>query len=214
MPPVDQPLRTVVYERIRAAILTGDLEPGAALSEADQAVQLGCSRTPVREAFQRLSREGLVEIAPKRGTFVAQLSLAKAREAFEFREAIEVPCARLAAIRRTPEQLERMRAALPGEGGDSYEGGLAFHGLVAEAASNSYLLNAFHSASATVALASRVAARSAPEHAPASHAPILEAIEAGDADGAEAAMRTHIRNHYERLVKAMTDMAAAPARAA
>lgn len=182
--------------------MNGSLEPGAAISEADQARRLGgLSRTPVREALQMLAREGLVEILPKRGTLVARLTARDAREGFELREAVEAACAGLAASRRTDEQLRRMESLIDDPSG-SYELGVSFHSLVAEAANNSYLREVFETAAGRIALASRMAANlSSDAHGPGeTHRAIYEAIAAGDAAGAEQAMRRHIQHHYRQLV--------------
>lgn len=83
------PLASRAYERLRADILYARLRPGELLSENQLAQQLSVSRTPVREAIQRLAREGLVRVLPQRGSRVALLSLQRIREALFVREAVE-----------------------------------------------------------------------------------------------------------------------------
>lgn len=193
-------LREQAYDAIKGRILDGGLMPGDALSESEWAETLGISRTPVREAFQMLSIEGLVEILPKRGTLVARLSVRDVRESFELREAIEGYAARLAAERRSEEQLAAMRATLRAID-DPYSTGASFHGLVVEASDNAYLLDSFTSAEGRIDLASRLATRATGSGSVStSHEEVLEAIERGDAEAAEAAMRRHLREHARNLI--------------
>jgi len=194
-------LRARAYEAIKEEILRGELRPGDAISEAEQALALGISRTPIREALQQLAAEGLVEVFPKRGTLVARLSARDVRESFELREAIEGACARLAAERRTDADLAAMRAALGGK--PSYQRGATFHGLLVAAADNRYLRTVFETTTGRIDLASRLAARSQNStHAPGStHEAVLTAIEAGDAEAAEQAMRQHLREHATFLIE-------------
>jgi DNA-binding GntR family transcriptional regulator len=83
------PLARRAYASLRADILYARLRPGELLSENQLAQQLAISRTPVREAIQRLAREGLVHVLPQRGSRVALLSLQRIREALFVREAVE-----------------------------------------------------------------------------------------------------------------------------
>jgi DNA-binding GntR family transcriptional regulator len=91
-------------EAIRSRIVSGEFEPGEALSATALAVKLGVSKTPIREAFLRLKAEGLIEIKPQRGTFVFDMSAEEVRDLCELREVLEVAAARF-AIRRRPEAL-------------------------------------------------------------------------------------------------------------
>ena len=97
-----QPLREVVTDALRKAILSRQLKPGERLIEEQVAADLGVSRNPVREALRMLEGEGLVEISPRRGASVTQVSEEEAQEIVEVRAALEGLCARLAARRCTP----------------------------------------------------------------------------------------------------------------
>ena len=200
-------LKDRAYHSIRAAILDGDLPPGAAISEAERAAALGVSRTPIREALQLLAREGLVEVFPKRGTLVSRLSARDVRESFELREAIETAAARLAARRRTAAELDLMRGALEqrlqaSASDDGYISGADFHRAVVAAAHNHYLLEAFDTTAGRIDLASRMAARVATDYAPdATHEAVLAAIEAGDSTAAESSMREHLHHHASSLLE-------------
>lgn len=85
----DPSLAAQVHARLRSDIVHARLRPGELLSENQQAFRLGVSRTPVREAIQRLVREGWVHVLPQRGTRVSLLSMARIREALFVREAVE-----------------------------------------------------------------------------------------------------------------------------
>ena len=78
-----------VFVQLRSDILHARLHPGQALSENQLAQELNVSRTPVREAVQRLAREGLVQVMPQRGSYVAFLSIRRIKDALFVREAVE-----------------------------------------------------------------------------------------------------------------------------
>jgi DNA-binding GntR family transcriptional regulator len=107
-------MREEVHGRLRDAILSVRLLPGQAVSENEIVDMLEVSRTPVREALQRLANEGLVHVVPQVGTFVARMDLARIREALFMREAIE--CAALARIpaRLDKAELQSLQAIIAG----------------------------------------------------------------------------------------------------
>lgn len=107
-----QPLREVVCETLREAIRTGVLKPGERLMEIQLAEELGVSRTPVREAIRKLELEGYVIMMPRRGTYVASLSIRDVNEVFEIRTSLDSLASGLAAERITAEELERLERLL------------------------------------------------------------------------------------------------------
>ena len=107
-----QPLREVVCETLREAIREGILQPGERLMEIQIAEELGVSRTPVREAIRKLELEGYVVMLPRRGTYVANLSIKDINEVFEIRSSIDALAAGLAAERITEDELEKMEHML------------------------------------------------------------------------------------------------------
>ena len=107
-----KPLREVVSEALRVAITDGTLKPGERLMEIQLAEELGVSRTPIREAIRRLELEGFLVMVPRRGTYVADLSIKDINEVFEIRTALDVLAAGLAAERITEEELEEMERLL------------------------------------------------------------------------------------------------------
>ncbi len=102
-------LNEQAYGRLKAEIMTGTLRPGQRLSASALAKRLGVSATPVREALQRLSNDGLVEVSPRRGTSVAEFTPQHVHETFHTRRIIEG--AAVADLSQVPEEtLERMEA--------------------------------------------------------------------------------------------------------
>ncbi len=107
-----KPLREVVAETLREAIVNGTLSPGERLMEIQLAEELGVSRTPVREAIRKLELEGFVVMIPRRGTYVADLSIKDINEVFEIRTALDVLAAGLAVERITEDELEQLERLL------------------------------------------------------------------------------------------------------
>ena len=103
-----KPLRDIVFEYLRESILKGKLEPAQRLMEVQLAEQLGVSRTPVREAIRKLELEGLVVMLPRKGAYVADVSLKDIIEVLEIRAALEGLAASVAAERMTDEDLEKL----------------------------------------------------------------------------------------------------------
>ena len=100
------PLRDVVFNTLREAILKGDLKPGERLMELQLAAKLGVSRTPIREAIRKLELEGLVLMIPRKGAEVAQITEKNMQDVLEVRKALEELSVQLACERITPEQVE------------------------------------------------------------------------------------------------------------
>lgn len=106
-----KPLRDVVFENLRTAILEGNLKAGQRLMEVQLADQLGVSRTPIREAIRKLELEGLVVMLPRKGAYVANMSFKDLIDVLEIRSSLEGLAASLAAERRRDEdiiELERV----------------------------------------------------------------------------------------------------------
>ncbi|TCL61118.1 DNA-binding GntR family transcriptional regulator [Kineothrix alysoides] len=105
------PLRDVVFNTLRKAILTGELKPGERLMEIHLANKLGVSRTPIREAIRKLELEGLVTMIPRRGAEVAQITEKSLKDVLEVRRALDALCAELACVRITSEEMEHLKEA-------------------------------------------------------------------------------------------------------
>jgi DNA-binding GntR family transcriptional regulator len=107
-----KPLREIVFESLREAIISGVLKPGERLMEIQLAEEMGVSRTPIREAIRKLELEGFVVMIPRKGAYVAGISLKDIADVFEIRAALEALAASLAAERITEEELEQMERLL------------------------------------------------------------------------------------------------------
>ncbi len=141
------PLRDVVFNTLRSAILTGKLKPGERLMEVHLSNQLGVSRTPVREAIRKLELEGLVTMIPRRGAQVAQITEKSLKDVLEVRRSLDMFIAELACMRITTEQLENLSEAAKAfeEATESTDiaiiakADVAFHDIIMEATGNTRL---------------------------------------------------------------------------
>jgi DNA-binding GntR family transcriptional regulator len=193
------------YEGLLAAIADGRLRPGERVRETSLAGELGISRTPIREALQRLARDGLIQLDARNGARVAELSLGAIQELYDLREILEGSTARLAALGATANNLQRLNAILEKEAahlGDPAT--LAklnklYHQTLCEAANNRYLASAVATFSTTLLLLgpTTLAAKQRAGESHAEHRAVVEAVAAGDAERAEALMRGHIRRARE-----------------
>lgn len=105
------PLRDVVFNTLRQAILRGELAPGERLMELQLAERLGVSRTPIREAIRKLELEGLVIMIPRKGAEVAKISEKSLREVLEVRRALEELAVELACERMTEDDIKELKEA-------------------------------------------------------------------------------------------------------
>lgn len=102
----------LAYAELRGRILSGDLPPGSRLAQYELAESLNMSITPLREAVRRLSSEGLVDVETHRDVRVAAMNSGEARQLFEVRLSLDPTAVRLAAARRTPEDVAAIQAAV------------------------------------------------------------------------------------------------------
>lgn len=102
------PLRDVIFNTLRDAIVAGDLKPCERLMEVELAEKMGVSRTPVREAIRKLETEGLVTMVPRKGTHVAELSIKDIMDVLEVRAALDALATELAARHIRQEHLRQL----------------------------------------------------------------------------------------------------------
>jgi DNA-binding GntR family transcriptional regulator len=107
-----KPLRELVLEALREAILNGTLQPRERLMEIQLAEELGVSRTPIREALRKLELEGFIIMIPRKGAYVADFSLRDLEDTFEVRKSLEGLAAELCAERATEEEIVEMEQLL------------------------------------------------------------------------------------------------------
>ena len=204
-----------VYDHVKRRIVANELPFGSKLTEDGLAKELGISRTPIREALNRLAQDRLVTVSPGRGAFVATFSFDDMVQLLEIRETLEGMAARLASKRITKETLEKLRqrlkAAAQKQEHNGYKGYLDadrdFHECVISACGNHQLSQLMKSLqdriqmlrSRSVMLPGR-ARKSFQEHME-----IIDALSARDPDLAEEKIRTHIRNVRGDLEIAMAN---------
>ena len=138
------PLRDVVFNTLRQAILTGELKPGERLMEIHLANKLGVSRTPIREAIRKLELEGLVIMIPRRGAEVAQITEKSMNDVLEVRRAMDALCVELACERISEQELKALGDACQAfeeavKGSDIKiiaQADVAFHDIIVQATGN------------------------------------------------------------------------------
>lgn len=199
-----KPLRELVFESLREAIITAQLKPGERMMEIQLAEEMGVSRTPVREAIRKLELEGLVVMVPRKGAYVAGLSLKDIADVFEIRRALEGLAAELAADRITEDELEKLERYLviiaeEIEGGDIekvVETDTQFHTLLYEASRNSRLSQTISNLREQIQRF-RTTSLSYPgrmKEALEEHRKIVEAISVRDGEAARLIAMEHIEN--------------------
>lgn len=212
---VEQPLEIEsvvdrVYVALRGRILDAGLPRGARLHQEDLAAELGVSRTPVREALRRLAAEGLVEMRTNRGARVADLVPDDIRTPYEARLVVEPGAARLAARRASGEREEAMRAAIAAQRAAvpdvhaTFDANRDFHLALVHASGNPFLVQIVeHLWLRRIGAPIYEHQAETPTRMRADadeHEQIVEAIEAGDARGAEALTRRHVADAMKRSV--------------
>ena len=131
-----------VHAALSAQIVAGTLRPGDPLAETALAAQFGLSRTPVREALQRLAGEGLVERGPRRAFVVRDMTTDALRHLFEALAELEALCASLSALRMTPTDHALLAGILDRDGlpgADYAQANIRFHGALRQGAGNAVL---------------------------------------------------------------------------
>lgn len=200
-------VREAAYSHLRESILGGLLTPGERISEPGLAEQLGISRTPVREALQRLAQEGLVELSPGRGARVRVLTPQEVLEVYEVRALLESEAARLAASNATKAELKGLEQclktlnSLPKESyTQQMQVDFNFHTALVEASHNRLLARIYQDLRATLALVrSNMQTRSQHPITRKQHQAILQALQARDPKAAAQAARDHVL-HFRDLV--------------
>lgn len=196
------------YTLILEAIDRGDYKPGDRLVESELAERFGVSRTPVREALQRLETQSMLA-RDGRSLIVASLDHNQLAELYVVRAELEGLAARLAAKHASPEEVKVLRdmveedRALLDDPAALARANRRFHKQIHLASHNRYLvqqLDLVHRSMALLASTS-LAAEGRGETALAEHDAIVRAIEAGDGDAAQQALRAHISKAFETRLK-------------
>lgn len=209
------PLRDIVCDLIRDAIVSGVLEPGERLMELQLAEEMGVSRTPLREAMRKLELEGYIVMMPRRGTFVANMSIRDINEIFEIRNSLESLSSGLAAERITQEELERLQRLMLKISGHVKAGDMEkivatdieFHDVLYKAARNSRLMGIISNLRDQLTRF-RTLSMSFPGRLEATmeeHRNMVEAIAQGDVAAAQRAAELHMEHSEQVLMQAMAE---------
>ena len=210
-----------IAQTIEEDILSNRYVDGERLDEAMLAARFRVSRTPIREAMQRLAISGVVVLRPRRGAFVRQPTTVDLMEMFEVMAEYEAFCARLAAGAITEEALAEMsevnaecaRAVEAQDADRYYEANEQFHHMLYAQSGNSFLeteaLRLHRRLRPYRRLQLRLRGRMA--QSMAEHDAILSALEEGDADGAASAIREHVGVQGEKFRRLVAALPATPA---
>lgn len=209
----DRLIRHNVYDRLRADILSCALQPGQEFREGDLADRFGVSKSPIRDALQRLELEGLIEIEPRRGHRVAPISVADARDILAMREILEVGAARAIVVSASESDLQafdRFREAPTHEMKAFADYNRDFHLSLCDAAGNRRLANSAeqlmenYDRLCIVSLSASSASEAANmADALADHVAIIDALQARNAAHAARAITRHIQTSRRRVMRGL-----------
>jgi DNA-binding GntR family transcriptional regulator len=213
----DRSLVVQTFEHLRTAILTGQIPPGTKLVEQRLADELKVSRVPLRGAIPLLEAEGLVRTVPRRGTFVATLTVADVHDLFDVRESLETLAARRAAERvddvdvlllgAAKEALAHNRAAVrAGDPAAIAATSAEFHRVIVEMSGNQLLPAAMRPINSRVEWLFRMTVGMDQRAACDEHEALLRAILKGDAEQAATIARDHIARSRKPSVEIMSSV--------
>ncbi len=201
------------YEHLKDKILSLELEPGALMNEAELIEELQIGRSPIRDAMHQLEQEGLIQILPRQGTLVSDISLSAFHEVFEFRLYAEGFAAYLAVKRNDPRYVRELEALLVEAEQSPYDSSgqlnseidTRFHQIIYRASANRYLaktLNELLNHSIRLANLSRTRSASVHEEIPDYRA-IYECFITREPEKARTWMQAHILESQERVQRAL-----------
>lgn len=205
------PLRDVVFNTLRRAILRGELLPGQRLMEIQLADKMGVSRTPVREAIRKLELEGLVVMVPRKGAEVAHISGQNLRDVLEVRRALEELAGELACARMTEEQYKKLEQANKTfisvlENDDITiiaEADEAFHSVIYQATGNERLVQMVSNLKEQMYRyrIEHIKDRAQRNILVEGHCEIMKALDARDVEAVKKATREHINLQESSVMK-------------
>lgn len=204
------PLRDVVFNTLRQAILRGELKPGERLMEIQLANKLGVSRTPIREAIRKLELEGLVLMIPRKGAEVADITEKSLRDVLEVRKALEELAVQLTCDKITKEQIRELEEAAEefkrilesSDVTEIAEADVHFHDIIYKATDNQRLIQLLNNLGEQM-YRYRVEYLKNPEAYPqlvAEHEEIIRHIERKEKEKATEIVCKHIDNQVEAVI--------------
>ena len=204
------PLRDVVFNTLRQAILTGEMEPGERLMEIQLANKLGVSRTPIREALRKLELEGLVLMIPRKGAEVAEITIKDLEDVLEVRAALEELAVCDACENITEEQILALK-----EAADNFQAALvkcaetdmAFHEIIYSATNNKRLLQILNNLREQMYRYRMEYLKEPGTHKLLlkEHEAIYSALKKHDKAEAGSAIRIHIENQRRSIISSLRD---------
>jgi DNA-binding GntR family transcriptional regulator len=206
----DKTSKSVIYRKLRRSIIMGNRESGERLNPEALAEEYSTSVTPVRDALQMLSHEGLVVIKPRSGYFVATITLKHLRDLLDVRRILELSAVERAANRVTPAQIEELKAIHAGYTGDDEESydrytdeNRNFHYLLAKASGNNELAELV--AKLHDQLARFMVMRKAGKTMEVTHKKIIDAMEAHEVETARQALLEDIERAHEAILDSIIE---------
>ena len=198
------PLRDVVFNTLREAILKGELKPGERLMELQLASKLGVSRTPIREAIRMLEQEGLAVTIPRRGAEVARMTEKDMEDVLQIRAALDELAVQLATEQITDEQFDALEQARQNfenslksdDVKEIAQADVAFHDAIYNATGNAKLVSMLNNLREQI-YRYRVEYIKNPDNYPvliAEHNAIAEGLKNRDKEAATLAMHKHVKN--------------------
>jgi GntR family transcriptional regulator, rspAB operon transcriptional repressor len=205
IPDENDSVKNLIYKELRRSIIMGHRQPGSRLIVKDISKNYKTSITPVRDALQMLSQDGLVTIKPRSGYYVASLSLKELRDLLDLRRILELAAIEKAVLRITSEQMEALRnvhGGYTGEDDTSYERyteeNRKFHYLIAVASGNLALAEALghlHDRLARFMVVQQIGERQI-----RMHNQIIKALEEHDLEGARQAILNEVNPSQEAIL--------------
>ncbi len=204
------PLRDVVFNTIRDAILEDLLKPGERLTEKNLSDRIGVSRTPIREALRKLELEGFVEILPRKGAVVSKISEKDVENVLEIREALEYLAVQLACIHMTDADIAQLKNAK-----DNFEDAYetidsdllaqkdeAFHKIILESTKNEKLVLIINNLREYIYRyrLTYLRDKSYRKKIVTEHQKIYEALEKRDIKASQKTITEHIENQKKQLL--------------
>jgi DNA-binding GntR family transcriptional regulator len=208
-------LTELAYQSVKRHLFDGKVAEGSKLTEEWLSTQLGISKSPVREALNRLETEGLISIESRRGAFVRKFTLKEVKDLYELREVLEVHAVGMVEI--TPELLDDLGKSVEHTGQlltehnvmAHVEEDIRFHNRIAEAAGNEELRRVLENVHQKSLICRSKTYHLSSSTAPLSHGKILQGLRDGDRKAAQEAMREHIVFVRDSLLKFLEEKEAA-----
>jgi DNA-binding GntR family transcriptional regulator len=208
-----KPLREVIFNTLRKAIIIGELKPGERLMEVQLAEKMGVSRTPVREAIRKLELEGLVDMLPRKGAHVADLSVKDIMDVLEVRSTLDGLASSLSALRITDEELKELKHVqsqfVNYVEKDNLQGSIKkdveFHDIIYRSSRNEKLIQITNNLREQVHRFRVIYLKdySSSRELIREHMDICEAIIGRDSEAAQKFAQKHIKNQEDTIIAAI-----------